>query len=58
MTLSPERSQEILVALQPCLVEQLETVLADAEASLFAATPAHDMRAHQQAFLHTRLFQS
>jgi len=58
MTLSPERAQEILVALQPRLVEQVETVLADAEASLFAATPAHDMRAHQQAFLHTRLFQS
>lgn len=58
MTLSPERSQEILVALQSRLVEQVEAVLADPEASLFAATPAHDLRAHQQAFLHTRLFQS
>jgi urease accessory protein len=58
MTLSPERSQEILVSLQPELVAQVEVVLSDPEASLFAATPAQDMRAHQQGFLHTRLFQS
>ena len=58
MSLSPERAQEISVALQPVVVQQVDMVLDDPEASLFAATPAHDLRAHQQAFLHTRLFQS
>ncbi len=58
MTLSPERSQEILIALQPRLIARVEDVIADPQASLFAATPAHDMRSHQQEFLHTRLFQS
>lgn len=58
MMLSPERAQEIAVALQPVLAEQVHKVRADAEASLYAATPAADLRAHQQAFLHTRLFQS
>jgi len=58
MMLSPERAQEIAVALQPALAERVRKVRAGAEASLYAATPAADLRAHQQAFLHTRLFQS
>jgi urease accessory protein len=58
MTISPERAHEILVFLQPKLAKQVELVLSDPQASLFAATPAHDLRSHQQAFLHTRLFQS
>ena len=58
MALSPERAHQILVALQPRLAERVEAVLADPSASMYAATPALDMRAHQQAFLHTRLFQS
>lgn len=58
MTISPERTQEILVALQPTIAAQVDLVLANPEASMFAATPAHDLRSHQQAFLHTRLFQS
>jgi len=58
MALSPERAQEISVALQPRLASQVQEILDDPEASLYAATPAHDIRAHQQGFLHTRLFQS
>lgn len=58
MMLSPERSQEIAVSLQPALVSQVQEILEDPHVSLYAATPAHDVRAHQQGFLHTRLFQS
>lgn len=58
MSLSPEQAQEILVGLQPVIVEAVETVMADPRASFFSATPAADIRAHQQAFLYTRLFQS
>ena len=58
MALSPERAHEILVALQPLLAEQVEAVLADPPGSLYSATPALDLHAHRQAFLHTRLFQS
>ncbi|MCB9385219.1 MAG: hypothetical protein H6509_11430 [Bryobacterales bacterium] len=58
MALSPERAHEILVSLQPRLASQAEGVRSDPAASLWAATPALDARAHQQRFLHTRLFQS
>ena len=58
MSLSPERAHEIAVALQPRLVSQVQEILDDPQQSLYAATPAHDVRAHQQGFLHTRLFQS
>lgn len=58
MSLSPERAHEILVLLQPELAEHTQAILKEPEESLYAATPAHDVRAHQQAFLHTRLFQS
>jgi urease accessory protein len=58
MSLSPEQAQEILIRLQPIIVEIGETVLADPTASFFSATPAADIRAYQQAFLYTRLFQS
>ncbi len=58
MALSPERAHEIVVALQPRLASHVQEILEDPAAALFAATPAHDVRAHQQGFLHTRLFQS
>jgi urease accessory protein len=58
MSLSPEQAQEILVALQPIIVATVNDVSADPEASFFSATPAADIRAHQQALLYTRLFQS
>jgi urease accessory protein len=58
MSLSPEQAQEILVQLQPRIIEAVNLVLANPSASLFSATPAADIRAHEQAFLYTRLFQS
>ena len=58
MPLSPEQSQEILLRLQASIIEAVQSVLADPAAALFSATPTLDIRAHQQALLHTRLFQS
>ena len=58
MPLSPEQAQEILITLQPQLSQAITRVLTDPKASFFSATPAIDLRAHQQAYLHTRLFQS
>lgn len=58
MSLSPETAQELLTALHPGVVRAADRVLEDPEANLFSATPALDVRAHQQAFLYTRLFQS
>lgn len=58
LPLSPEQAQEILTSLQPTVIEAVGRVLADPRAHLFAATPALDVRAHQQASLYTRLFQS
>ena len=58
MPLSPEQAQEILTRFQPDIVNVVERVLADPHANLFSATPALDVRAHQQAFLYSRLFQS
>ena len=58
MSLSPEQSQEILTSLQEPVLEAVSRVLADPNASFFSATPALDVRAGQQAFLYSRLFQS
>ncbi len=58
MPLSPGQAQEILVALQPALVRAVEQVLDDPQSAFFCCTPALDIRCHQQASLHTRLFQS
>jgi urease accessory protein len=58
MSLSPEQAQETLVGLQTVIVDAVESVMTDPRASFFSATPATDIRAHQQAFLYTRLFQS
>ncbi len=58
MALSPEGAQEILTDLHANVVAAATRVLADPKANLFSATPALDVRAHQQAFLYTRLFQS
>jgi urease accessory protein len=58
VALSPEAAQEILSDLHPNVVAAAERVRADPEGNLFSATPALDVRAHQQAFLYTRLFQS
>ena len=58
LSLSPEQAQEILVRLQPVIVAAAKSVCDDPKTSFFSATPAADIRAHQQAFLYTRLFQS
>lgn len=58
MPLGPGQAQGLLTALQPALEKAVGRVLENPEASLFAAAPALDIRAHQQTLLHTRLFQS
>ena len=58
MSLSPEQAQELLIRLQPALPPAAERAAQDPLASFYAATPGLDVRAHQQAGLHTRLFQS
>jgi urease accessory protein len=58
MSLSPAQAQELLVALQPQLADAVERILEDFDDGLFTCTPALDIRSHEQAFLHTRLFQS
>lgn len=58
MSLSPEQSQEILTSLQPQMLDAVNRVTSDPHANFFSAAPALDVRAQQQAFLYSRLFQS
>lgn len=58
MRLSPEQAQEIVVALQPRMAALVSEVLSAPADNLYAATPALDIRAYQQAYLYSRLFQS
>jgi urease accessory protein len=58
MPVSPAQAQEILIASHDPLARAVDGALADPLGSLFTCTPALDIRSHQQAFLHTRLFQS
>lgn len=58
MSLSPEQAQEILTGLQPLVSEVVTEVLLSPQDNMYSATPALDLRAHQQASLYTRLFQS
>ena len=58
MPLSPERAQEIAVALHPRVVAAADRALRAPRAHLWAATPGVDAAAHRQRFLRTRLFQS
>jgi urease accessory protein len=58
MPVSPAQAQTLLVEAHPRIAAAAERALADPEASLFTCTPALDIRSHQQARLHTRLFQS
>jgi urease accessory protein len=58
MSLSPEQAQEILGQLRPHMIQAVEIVFSDPSVAFFSATPAADIRAHEQAFLYTRLFQS
>lgn len=58
MPVSSVQAQEVLIVAQPRITTAVERALADPEACLFTCTPALDIRSHQQAHLHTRLFQS
>jgi urease accessory protein len=58
MSVSPAQAQELLIESHGPLARAVEDALANPHGSLFTCTPALDIRSHQQAFLHTRLFQS
>jgi len=58
MPIAPAQAQTVLVDMQPLLCSAVERAIADPEGSLFTCTPALDLRSHQQASLHTRLFQT
>ncbi|WP_022799015.1 urease accessory protein UreF [Thermus islandicus] len=58
LALGPERAQRMLCFLHPFMAKTVQEVLCNPDEALFAATPAWDLRAHQQDFLWTRLFQS
>jgi urease accessory protein UreF len=57
LELEPQ-AQAVLIELQPQLATAVARAIDDPEGSLFTCTPALDLRSHQQASLHTRLFQS
>jgi len=58
MPIGPLHAQALLVECQPGISAAVARAIADPESSLFTCTPALDLRSHQQAGLHTRLFQS
>ena len=58
MSVSPAQAQELLMESHGPLARAVEGALENPEGALFTCTPALDIRSHQQAFLHTRLFQS
>ena len=58
MPIGPLQAQELLVELQPQLCTAAARAMAEPEGSLFTCTPSLDVRSHQQASLHTRLFQT
>ena len=58
MPVSPAQAQAVLIEMQPQLGAAVARAIADPEGSLFTCTPALDVRSHQQASLHTRLFQT
>jgi urease accessory protein len=58
MPVSPAQAQALLVEAHPRISLAVERAIEDPDGSLFTCTPALDIRSHQQAHLHTRLFQS
>jgi urease accessory protein len=58
MRLSPARAQTHLTALHQDILDAVDSAIADPEDGLYASTPALDIRAHQQASLYSRMFQS
>jgi urease accessory protein len=58
MKLGAIHGQSILTELQPIIEIAVDDVLADPESSMFTSTPSLDLRAHEQATLYSRMFQS
>ena len=58
MPVSPAQAQALLVEVHGALAEACARVERDPADSLWSSTPALDIRAHQQTYLRTRLFQS
>ncbi|HET7694684.1 MAG TPA: urease accessory UreF family protein [Vicinamibacterales bacterium] len=58
MPIGAAQAQAVLIEVQPLLGTAVARAMADPEDSLFTCTPALDLRSHQQASLHTRLFQT
>jgi len=58
MPISPAQTQRLLAESHDRLIVAVDRAMTDPEACLFTATPALDIRSHQQQHLHTRLFQS
>lgn len=58
LPLGPERAQVLLAELNPEVVNAVERVLADPQASLWSATPAAELRAAQQPSMVSRMFES
>jgi urease accessory protein len=58
MPVSPAQTQRLLAESHQGLIQAVDRAMTDPEGCLFTATPALDIRSHQQQHLHTRLFQS
>ena len=58
MPVSPAQTQRLLTDSHERLVRAVDRAMTDPESCLFTATPALDIRSHQQQHLRTRLFQS
>ena len=58
LPLGPERAQALLAALQGEVEAAVERVLIDPPASLWSATPGADLRAAQQPWMASRMFES
>jgi urease accessory protein len=58
MPVSAAQTQRLLTDSHERLIAAVDRAMDDPEGCLFTATPALDIRSHQQQHLHTRLFQS
>jgi urease accessory protein len=58
MPIGPVQAQAALIEVQPLIDIAVTRAIEDPNGSLFTCTPVLDVRSHQQASLHTRLFQT
>ena len=58
LSLAPEAAQEILVRLQPAIIQAAEEVLAEPERWFFAGTVGLELQEAAQPLLYSRLFKS